>query len=85
MCFWTYTNYGFLLLGVVIETVAKKTYYDYPFRARLVRELARSVELDVITERSQLEAVLVETRGRRCCRRRRCASADASRIVPVDI
>ena len=26
---WDYSNYGFLLLGVVIEAVSKQTYYDY--------------------------------------------------------
>src|SRR5207253_2900580 len=26
---WAYSNYGFLLLGVVIEAVAKESYYDY--------------------------------------------------------
>ncbi len=26
---WEYSNYGFLLLGVVVEAVAKKSYYDY--------------------------------------------------------
>jgi CubicO group peptidase (beta-lactamase class C family) len=26
---WEYSNYGFLLLGVVVERVSKKSYYDY--------------------------------------------------------
>lgn len=26
---WVYSNYGFLLLGVVIEAASKQTYYDY--------------------------------------------------------
>jgi CubicO group peptidase (beta-lactamase class C family) len=26
---WVYSNYGFLLAGVVIEAVSKQTYYDY--------------------------------------------------------
>ena len=26
---WQYSNYGFLLLGVVIETLSKQSYYDY--------------------------------------------------------
>jgi D-alanyl-D-alanine carboxypeptidase len=26
---WSYSNYGFVLLGAVIEKVAKQTYYDY--------------------------------------------------------
>jgi D-alanyl-D-alanine carboxypeptidase len=27
--FWTYSNYGFILLGVVIERVTGQSYYDY--------------------------------------------------------
>ncbi len=27
--FWTYSNYGFILLGAVIETVSGQSYYDY--------------------------------------------------------
>jgi D-alanyl-D-alanine carboxypeptidase len=27
--FWTYSNYGFILLGVVIERVSGQSYYDY--------------------------------------------------------
>jgi len=26
---WEYSNYGFLLLGVVVERVSGKSYYDY--------------------------------------------------------
>ena len=32
---WAYSNYGMVLLGVVIEKVSGQSYYEYVARARL--------------------------------------------------